>query len=71
MEKIILGRLAGLEATNVLIQLGLGEIHVFSRQELDFSLQQACENLGHMVTCVLNDGIVTKITPSLWLTSPR
>lgn len=63
MERVILGRLVGLEQTKVSMQFGTGEIKVFPRQELNISLQWVLENMSQMVLCSLDDGVITKIRP--------
>ncbi|MFC1974186.1 hypothetical protein ACFLU2_02400 [Chloroflexota bacterium] len=63
MKKIISGHLASLQATEVLLHMGLGEIHVFPRQEHESFSQQPCEDIRGMVRCILKDDVVIEIEP--------
>ncbi|MFC1974362.1 hypothetical protein ACFLU2_03315 [Chloroflexota bacterium] len=63
MEQIVMGCLTWIGEKTINIQLGLGDIRTFPRQELDISLQWVLENMNQMVICSLTDSVVTRIEP--------
>jgi len=64
MQNTVSGRLAGMAANKITIQLPSGENKVYPRGDLKKTLQWVFENMGKPLICLLKDGVVEEIKSS-------
>lgn len=60
MNKIVSGRLLGIEETKLCLETTSGR-QVFPRRDLNVSVEWVCSHLERPVICQVQDGVVVKV----------